>query len=138
MIRTNVRINICIENIRIFEYSNIFVTLCCVVFKTGTAANKFYKVSVLPKNLGSTFAYNMQDICKRAGFDLMKISGCLLVICRDATRIGVLWEEKCPSEMCLRLSGGLGPACSAVPQPPNLEMDLLCCDCVSSHCSFAN
>ena len=28
LIRTNVRINIRIENIRIFEYSNIFVTLC--------------------------------------------------------------------------------------------------------------
>ena len=28
MIRTNVRINIRIKNIRIFEYSNIFVTLC--------------------------------------------------------------------------------------------------------------
>ena len=28
MIRTNVRINIRIKNIRIFKYSNIFVTLC--------------------------------------------------------------------------------------------------------------
>ena len=31
MIRTNVRINIRIKNIRIFKYSNIFVTLCFMI-----------------------------------------------------------------------------------------------------------
>ena len=44
MIRTNIRINIWIKNIRIFEYSNIFVTLCFVAIYMTMIERPLYEV----------------------------------------------------------------------------------------------
>ena len=48
MIRTNIRINIRIKNIRIFEYSNIFVTLWNTTFQLKCNAAIFLATFPLP------------------------------------------------------------------------------------------